>query len=236
MFSEPSSPTESGRHFMSLTDGFPIPKYKTGALQQILGYNFDGYRYIDKETIRGVSRSQDDAYCTTVHASNTKANNSEIYSFEKPTGIVVQPQNVGLIPASEWTIRPVTLEMMRNSYFTKRNGAARSFDVKLYNALRITKDNPNAYKYIGVMWIDDSHFKINEKVYENFIGVKANHITLFDKQGAISKYGFKQIYKSMNPRFRFNAQCDDVDDNEIRIFTDPMRRFSRDQPFNRVYL
>lgn len=234
MITEPSSPLDNGRHFMSLSDGFPVPKHKTGALQHILGMNFLFQDQIAKDDFFGLHKPEKEECVMTTRSFNAKINNEVVFCFDKPTGIVVQPHNIGLIPASEWSPRPVTLEQIRSSYFVRRNGTARGFDVKLYNALCITKDNSSAYKYIGVTWLDESHFKINEKIFANFIGSKLEHLTLFDKQGPLSKYGFQQIFKGPNPKFRNNLQCEDVDDVNVRIFFDPMHRFSRDKPFNRV--
>lgn len=48
---------------------------------------------------------------------------------------------------------------------------------------------------------------------------------------SLYKYGFEQVYKGSNPRFSKNPECDDVDDASVRIFRDPLNRFSRDRGY-----
>ncbi|EAX89470.1 hypothetical protein TVAG_023830 [Trichomonas vaginalis G3] len=230
---EVCSPISNGRHFMGLTDGFPIPQTKVGAIQQMLGVPLISNH---PNTVPVYARTQ---YCEINNAFeiDTGLNeNGSPKNFEKISDMIIQPQAIGLIPASEWSPRPMTLKQIRDTYFTRRNGTARQFDLKLYNALCITKAEPTAAPFIGVEWIDSNHFKVDEKVFSLFLGTKCDNNALFDKQGSFSKYGFEQVYKGANPVLSRNPTCENVDDNTVRIFTDPLHRFDRDNSFNRVEL
>ncbi|EAY10957.1 hypothetical protein TVAG_446590 [Trichomonas vaginalis G3] len=226
-----------GRHFMSLTAGFPIPKHKSGALQQILGMNFYYPDSITRDDFEFSNTESNEELNLVSRSFNAKITPPHKDSHpEKASDIIIEPHNIGLLPASEWSPRQTNLEEIKASYFTRRNGTARSFDLKLYNALCITKNYESAYKFVGVMWIDSKHFKINEKIFSQFLGNKSEFLTLFDKQGLINKYGFEQVFKGANPVFSRDVSCDDVDDCTVCSFKDPLNRFSRDKPFERVDL
>lgn len=228
------TPNIGGKRFMSLTAGFPIPKHKSGALQQILGMQFYFPDEIARDDFYSFPKPKEENENLNLVSRSFNASVTAPKLTESSSDIIIEPHNIGLIPASEWSPRPVSLEEIKLSYFTRRNGTSRSFDVKLYNALCITKSNPAAYKFIGVAWIDETHFKIDEKKFSQFLGTKSDYMTLFDQQGPISKYGFEQIFKGANPAFTRNSLCDDVDDCKVCIFSDPMHRFSRDKPFTHV--
>ena len=140
--------------------------------------------------------------------------------------------NLGFVPASEWAPQAVSLSQLRKDYFTRKNGAARQFDIKLYNVLCITKKKPEAVVFIGASWIDNETFKINAKVFGAFLGIKNETRTLFHKQGSFVRHGFEQVFKSSNPKLAKNPECSDVDEDVVRLFTDPLKRFSREKSYS----
>lgn len=226
----------SSKHFMGLSDGFPIPKDKQGALQQILGlpFLFKSVTDNEDESEDELTKNSKSATVSMHNSFNSKLAES-ITPAKSMNEIFLVPPEIGLIPVNEWSPRPVTLEQIKNSYFTRRNGNSRSFDIKLYNALCISRFIDGAEGHIGVAWIDSDHFKVNEKIFSKFIGGKSENSTLFDKQGPFEKYGFEQVFKGMDPKFSKNHLCNDVDDNEVRIFKDSKNRFSRDKPYALVF-
>lgn len=123
------------------------------------------------------------------------------------------------------------MRKIRDSYFTRKNGAARQFDIKLYNALLITKKIPSAIQHVGVSWVDNDTFKVNSSVFSQFLGIKGEPRLIFHKQGAFSRHGFEKVYKTSDPKFAKNKECGDVDDNYILLYTDPMKRFSKEKSY-----
>ena len=121
----------------------------------------------------------------------------------------------------------MSLNDLRDMYFTRRNGAARQFDFKLYNALCITMKHPDAYKFVGAIWVTQTVMKINSQIFANLLGIHSIQGGLFHKQGNFSRHGFMHVYKQSTMNLQKNPLCDDVDDYNVRLFTDRMNRFSR---------
>jgi hypothetical protein len=147
-------------------------------------------------------------------------------------GKLTHRHNLGFAPALEWAPQALSLSQLRNEYFTRKNGSARQFDIKLYNALCITKKEPETVVLIGASWIDNDTFKINSEVFGEFIGYKNGKQSLFHKQGSLARHGFEQVFKSSNPKLAMNPECSDVDEDVVRLFTDPMKRFSREKNYS----
>lgn len=112
-------------------------------------------------------------------------------------------------------------------YFTRRNGAAQQFNFKLYNALCITMKYPEAYKYVGAIWVTQTIMKINSHIFANLLGIHAVQGGLFHKQGNFSRHGFTHVYKQSTMNLQKCPLCDDVDDYNVRLLQDRMNRFCR---------
>lgn len=222
--------------FMTLNEKFDLPKFMvslifqtTGRSAWLIGENLDS----NNSEFSSSSSSENLTSMSNTSVQYIEENTKRQIEF--PSEILIEPRNIGLIPASEWSPRPITLKQIHSSYFSKRNGTSRQFDVKLYNALCITKNNKCAAEHIGVTWVDSEHFKVQEKTFSNFIGILSENTNLFDKQGTLEKYGFVQVYRGNNPSFVKNCLCDDVDDCHTRLFKDPKRRFSREKSYAHVF-
>lgn len=134
---------------------------------------------------------------------------------------------LGFVPQSEWPLQSMSLWDLRSMYFTRRNGAARQFDFKLYNALCITAKFPDSYKYVGAVWINQTVMKINSQIFANLLGIHAIQGGLFHKQGNFSRHGFTHIYKQSTINLQKCPLCDDVDDYNVRLYQDRLNRFCR---------
>jgi hypothetical protein len=224
-------------YFMSLCDGFPVPAHKAVMIRQLIGKETlpyeehsedDGSKY---SPFSSVSCS-DSVYCSSLsccgHSTTSLDNNAK--ETRSMSEIVIEVHNIGLIPSSVWAPQNISLKDLRNKYFIMKNGACRQFDIKLYNALRITKYYPEAVDFVGVSWVDSTTFKVNAKVFASFFGVK----TIFHKQGWFSRYSFEQVYKNSELSSAKNWQTFDVDDENICLFRDTLNRFSREKKYHCV--
>lgn len=81
------------------------------------------------------------------------------------------------------------------------------------------------------MWIGPTLMKINSQTFAALLGIHAIQGGLFHKQGNFSRHGFQQIQKSSPHAMQLNLDLRDVDDYNIRLFTDQFNRFSRDTEF-----
>lgn len=221
----------SNTKFLDISPMFPLPRAKVNVVLQASGLFplFYDNRYGNNmkphhQHVNTRSRANKDNTCDNCHQLNQN---------EDANKIVIEPRNFGLVPLSEWSSKPQTLTQIQNSYFSRRNGIAHQFDIKVYNALCITKHKSGSYNTVGVYWIDSAHFKVNEKIFSKFLGYH-DRKDLFDKQGQITKYGFERVYKNANPKFARNNLCNDVDDFDVKIYRDPMKRFSMDKYYRRI--
>lgn len=138
---------------------------------------------------------------------------------------------LGFVPHPEWPPQTLSLWELRQMYFTRRNGAARQFSFKLYNALCITKKFPAAYQYVGAIWITPTIMKINSQSFAHLLGIHAIQGGLFHKQGNFSRHGFKHIFKQHYVNLSGNPDCTDVDDYNVRLYTDESNNFRQDSDF-----
>jgi hypothetical protein len=116
-------------------------------------------------------------------------------------------------------------------YFTRRNGLSRQFLFKLHNALRITLKFPQAYVFVGAIWVSPAVIKINAQAFAAFLGVKTVQGALFHKQGNFSRHGFTPVLRHGSADVITAADCEDVDDYNVRLYTDMSRKFLRDVEF-----
>lgn len=134
---------------------------------------------------------------------------------------------MNFVPKVEWSDQLFTLNDLRNLYFSKRNGPARRFDFKLYNALLITEKFPSAYYYIGAIWVMPNVFKIHSRIFGSLLGIHAIQGGLFHQQGNFVRHGFIQISKNSNSVLSTSPECIDVDDYDIRLFSDSEERLKK---------
>jgi hypothetical protein len=123
----------------------------------------------------------------------------------------------------------MSLSELRLMYFTRRNGFSRQFEFKLHNALRVTMKYPKAYEYVGAIWISPSVTKVNACAFANLLGIQTVQGALFHKQGNFSRHGFTHLLRQSSPEFASSPDCDDVDDYNVRLYTDRSQRFLRDR-------
>jgi hypothetical protein len=116
-------------------------------------------------------------------------------------------------------------------YFTRRNGLSRQFVFKLHNALRITMKFPQAYEFVGAIWVSPAVIKVNAPAFAALLGVKTVQGALFHKQGSFSRHGFTPVLRHGSADLTTASDCDDVDDYNVRLYTDRSRKFLRDVNF-----
>lgn len=119
-------------------------------------------------------------------------------------------------------------------YFTRRNGVARQFEFKLYNALCITSSVPEAYEFVGAVWVSDTVMKINAHAFANLLGIHTVQGGLFHKQGNFSRHGLQHVLRASSLELSKLAECAEVDDYNIRLYTDKLNRFVRGTEFRFV--
>jgi len=146
--------------------------------------------------------------------------------------LLTHRHELGFIPETEWSSQSQSLSELQQNFFIRRNGNGQRFPYKLYHALLITKTYPAAYWFTGVCWITPTVFKVNSLKFAALLGIRAIQGGLFHKQGNFSRHLFVQVMKNSSPEIETHPDCNDVDDCNIRLFTDPHHRFGRDQTYD----
>jgi hypothetical protein len=148
-----------------------------------------------------------------------------------PIAMTVNPYELGFVPRSDWwPPRLITLGRLRELYFTRRSGDGRKFLFKLYHALLITNEHASAYSYVGAKWINGKVMKINAQSFGHLLGIAASQPGFFHSQGYFPKNGFVQVQKESDVATSLPGDIADVDDLNVRLFTDEHGRFVKDIP------
>lgn len=135
--------------------------------------------------------------------------------------LLTRRSELKFIPRDEWKSTLFSIEELKKKYFARRNGPARHFNYKLTNALKITRRFPQYYLFIGVIQIRNNLIKVNSTTFGTLLGIRAIQGGLFHKQGNFHRNGFQQVPKKEVDRITLEVDIDDVDDNEVRIYTIP---------------
>ena len=162
------------------------------------------------------------------NTTSSKSNNNGKFDPEKT---IIVPSELGFIPESDWSAKAFSLWELREKYFMRRNGAIRQFDCKLFNALRITLKYPDAYEYVGAIWITNSIMKIDSQIFAHLLNIHAVQGGLFHKQGNFSRHGFQHILRSSSISLMKSPECSDVDDYQVRLYQDKSVNGYRDGYF-----
>jgi hypothetical protein len=73
--------------------------------------------------------------------------------------------------------------------------------------------------------------KIHAAAFANLLGIQTVQGGFFHKLGNFSRYGFAHIFKHSSPDLADGPACEDVNDYNVRLYTDKSRKFLRDKEF-----
>lgn len=109
---------------------------------------------------------------------------------------VIHADRLNLVPASLWrAVGPVSFGFMVETHFQRRNHAPSRFILKLFNALRITDDNPALYQFMGVKWVNDVVICLNKFAFGQLLGISqpSTDGALLNAQGNFTTHGFVEV-------------------------------------------
>lgn len=133
-----------------------------------------------------------------------------------------------LVPAggAPWRDERWTFGELVAGYFRRRCAEQCRFQHKLFNALRITDDDPFYYEFLGVQWVDDSAFKVDKRVFGRLVGLKSPDC-LFHQQGYFPANGFVALSeRSARKRFRIE-ELEDIDFENVLLVVHQRNAFRR---------
>jgi len=111
-------------------------------------------------------------------------------------GCMVWPWEVGFVPEATWRgIGCVRFGELIPVHFQRRNNESSRFIFKLYNALRLTEDNPNLFCVVGIRWVSDHVISLDKRVFGQLLGLSPVSVegALLNAQGNFSTHGFVEV-------------------------------------------
>lgn len=150
--------------------------------------------------------------------------------------VIINPVSIGLVPYEIWENRDYTFQEMLESHFRRRSSKFVKFAQKLFNALAITKAFPDLFDVVGVMWINDSLFKVDKNALGFILGIKKPNASFFNPHGAFKTHGFREIQKHvLEPKYGIPYESiKGKARTNIRVFEHKTKAFSRDMYANSV--
>lgn len=131
--------------------------------------------------------------------------------------IKFNPHKLGFIPQKFWPNKDFTFGELVRDFFQKKNNANSRFYHKLYNALKISEDDPFYSIYLGIEWINDQVLKVDKKKFARLLGIKTIDGSLFHQQGNFPSHGFIELATNNALNYVSERDLTDVDYENIRL-------------------
>jgi hypothetical protein len=107
--------------------------------------------------------------------------------------VMFNPARLGFIPHDFWPNEDVTFGDLVSDYFQRKNTSTSRFAHKLFNALRISDEDPFYSDFLGVEWVGDRVLKVDKRIFARLLGVRAIDGYLFHQQGNFPSHGFVEL-------------------------------------------
>jgi hypothetical protein len=102
-------------------------------------------------------------------------------------------------------------------FFQRKNHANSRFSHKLYNALKITLDDPFYVEFIGIEWVTDVVLKIDKRIFARLLAIKTVDGSLFHQQGNFPSHGFVELSEQTGLEYVPKEVLDGVDFDNVRL-------------------
>jgi hypothetical protein len=141
--------------------------------------------------------------------------------------IVMHPHKLGFIPTQFWSDKSLTFGQLVKDFFQRKNHANSRFSHKLYNALKITVDDPFYVDFVGIEWVTDTVLRIDKRVFARLLAIKTIDGSLFHQQGNFPSHGFFELTEETGLEFVSRELLDSVDFDNVRLLVHQDRVFTR---------
>jgi hypothetical protein len=142
---------------------------------------------------------------------------AEFEQVSADSAVSLNPQRLGFIPSQFWSESSITFGQLVRDFFQKKNHANSRFAHKLYNALKITTDDPFYIEFIGIEWITDNVLRIDKRKFARLLAIKTIDGSLFHQQGNFPSHGFVELAETTALDFVTKDMLFGVDFDNIRL-------------------
>lgn len=156
-----------------------------------------------------------DLYQETQLTDNNQIHTSPSVNFDE---VLIDPIEIGFLPKGYWRPGSQNLNFLKSNYFQRRPTRTITFDLKLWNSLRITRKFPNLYSEIGVLWITPQIFKVNKGIFGKFVNIRHPTSSLYNSSGCFSTHGFEEVRMSSISELVSSSSIFDVDEINVRLY------------------
>ncbi|OHT03646.1 hypothetical protein TRFO_28904 [Tritrichomonas foetus] len=140
--------------------------------------------------------------------------------FTSSLNEVINPMKLKFLPEEMWTDCYISFDTLKKAYFSQKLGVKVRFQHKLWNALQITKEFPNLYQMVGAIWVTDTIFKADMKIFGLLMNLLHPKQSLCVKNGSFPTHGFKEVSENEIDRkqLKFPGVMDNIDRNSVKFF------------------
>lgn len=131
--------------------------------------------------------------------------------------IKFNPHKLGFIPTKFWPDKDYTFGELVSDFFQRKNNANSRFYHKLYNALKISEDDPFYSEYLGIEWIGNNVLKVDKKKFARLLNIKTIDGSLFHQQGNFPSHGFIEIGSNDARNYVSEDDLNNVDYENVRL-------------------
>ena len=108
----------------------------------------------------------------------------------------INPFKLGLLPSKMFHVpdmdKQTSIINLKNNFFTSKSKTVR-FEHKLYNALRISREEPKLIAFLGLYWKNEDTFIVNIPTFGTLLGAPYPRAYLCHESGLFAKHGFKDV-------------------------------------------
>lgn len=131
--------------------------------------------------------------------------------------IKFNPHKLGFIPTKFWPDKEFTFGELVTDFFQRKNNANSRFYHKLYNALKISEDDPFYSEYLGIEWVNNNVLKVDKKKFARLLNIKTIDGSLFHQQGNFPSHGFIELGTNDALKYVTEEDLDKVDYENVRL-------------------
>lgn len=142
---------------------------------------------------------------------------SEFESICNDKQLTFNPKKLGFIPSKFWEDKEMTFGELVTNFFRRKSNSNNRFYHKLFNALKISEDDPFYSEYVGVEWANPKVIKVDKKKFARLLGIKSIDGSLFHHQGNFPSHGFVELTTQNIADYFPNKKIENIDFDNIRL-------------------
>lgn len=161
------------------------------------------------------SKSKTEPLPTVPKIVSNEENEFETVCADK--ALTFNPKKLGFIPSKFWEDKEMTFGELVTNFFRRKSNSNNRFYHKLYNALKISEDDPFYSEYVGVEWANPKVIKVDKKKFARLLGIKSIDGSLFHHQGNFPSHGFVELTTQNVAEYFPNQKIDNIDFDNVRL-------------------